>query len=124
MDFPDTELILVGDKILVEPDEGDDRTGSGLFLPQGVKEKERVGSARVVKTGPGYPVPDPTALEQEPWTSKSKDKYFPLQAREGDVCIFLKAHGIEINYQSKKYIVISHSAILLLIRKNSGPASL
>jgi len=111
------ELIIVGDRVLIEPDEGHDRTDTGLYLPQGVKEKEKVQSGKIVKTGPGYPVPDPQALEAEPWqTPEFKDKYFPLQAKEGDYCIFLRNSGIEIEFEQKKYIVVPHSAILVLLR--------
>lgn len=115
----DKEIILVGDKVLIEPDDEESRTDSGLYLPQGVKEKEKVQTGKIVKTGPGYPVPDPSVLDQEPWvSSKSKDKYFPLQAKEGDYCIFLRDQGVEIQYNKKKYIVSPHAAILVLIRKN------
>jgi co-chaperonin GroES (HSP10) len=111
------ELILVGDKILVEPDEGETLTDYGLYLPQTVKDKEKVQSGKVIKVGPGYPVFDPTLLEQEPWkVSKNKSKYFPLQAKEGDYCIFLRDSGIEIEFEKKKYLVVPQSAVLLLIR--------
>lgn len=113
------ELIVVGDRVLIEPDEGTERTDAGLYLPQGVKEKEKVQSGRVVKTGPGYPIPDPSALEIEPWqTPKFDTHYFPLQAREGDYCIFLRSAGIEIEFEHKKYVVVPHSAILVLLRSN------
>ncbi|MCM8781177.1 MAG: co-chaperone GroES family protein [Candidatus Omnitrophica bacterium] len=111
------ELIIVGDKVLILPDEGTDRTESGLYLPQGVKEKEKVQSGIVVKTGPGYIVPDPTALDIEPWQApKAQSKYIPLQAKEGDYCIFLRSSGVEIEYEQKKYVVVPHSAILVLLR--------
>jgi co-chaperonin GroES (HSP10) len=111
------ELIVVGDRVLIEPDEGVDRTDTGLYLPQGVKEKEKVQSGTVVKVGPGYPIPDLSALEIEPWqTPKFENKYFPLQARIGDYCIFLRNAGIEIEFEGKKYIVVPHSAILVLLR--------
>lgn len=112
------ELILVGDKVLVEPDNGKGRTEAGLYLPQGVKEKERVNYGKIVKAGPGYPVPDPSLLNQEPWLKAAKDKYFPLQAREGDYCIFLRDQGIEIKFENKRYVVVPHTAILVLIRNN------
>jgi len=111
------ELIVVGDRVLIEPDEGVDRTDTGLYLPQGVKEKEKVQSGTVVKVGPGYPIPDLSALEIEPWqTPKFENKYFPLQARIGDYCIFLRNAGIEIEFEGKKYIVVPHSAIMVLLR--------
>ena len=112
------ELILVGDKVLIEPDRSKDRTEAGLYLPQGIKEKEQVNYGKIVKVGPGYPVPDPSLLNQEPWIKAAKDKYFPLQAKEGDHCIFLRDQGIEIRFEKKSYIVIPHSAILVLIRSN------
>ncbi len=111
------ELIVVGDRVLIAPDEGDDRTGTGLYLPQGVKEKEKVQSGKVIKTGPGYPIPDMSSIEAEPWQTPDVDsKYFPLQAKEGDYCIFLRSAGMEIEYDNKKYIIVPHSAILVLLR--------
>jgi len=111
------EIILVGDKVLIEPDEREDKTDTGLYLPQGVKEREKVNFGKIIKIGPGYPVVDPSAFEQEPWAHKlPQDRYFPLQAREGDYCMFLRDQGIEIEFESKKYIVASHTAILILLR--------
>jgi len=111
------ELVVVGDRVLIAPDEREDRTGTGLYLPDGVKEKEKIQSGTIVKIGPGYPVPDPAALEAEPWqTTRPENRYFPLQAKEGDYCIFLRNAGIEIEFEGKKYIVVPHSAILLLLR--------
>ena len=111
------ELIIVGDRVLIAPDEGDERTDTGLYLPQGVKEKEKVQSGKIIKIGPGYPIPDPSALEIEPWQApKFDNKYFPLQAHEGDYCIFLRSAGIEIEFEKNKYMVVPHSAILVLLR--------
>jgi co-chaperonin GroES (HSP10) len=110
-------LVVVGDRVLIEPDLGEDRTDTGLYLPQGVKEKDKIQSGRVIKTGPGYPIPDPSALEIEPWqTPKFENKYFPLQVREGDYCIFLRNAGVEIEFERKKYVVVPHSAILVVSR--------
>ena len=110
------ELILVGDRVLIEPDQDPDKTDTGLYLPQGVKEREKVNAGKIIETGPGYPVPDPSLLNQEPWSKVSKDKYFPLQAEKGDYCIFLREQGIEVKFERKSYIVIPHSAILVLMR--------
>jgi len=117
------EIVLVGDKVLIEPDEREDKTDTGLYLPQGVKERERVNMGKIVKIGPGYPVADPAAFDQEPWKNKSaQDRYVPLQAQEGDYCMFLRDQGVEIEYEHKKYIVAPHSAILVLLR-TSRPAA-
>lgn len=109
--------MLVGDKVLIEPDDREDKTDTGLYLPQGVKEREKVNVGKIVKIGPGYPVADPAALEQEPWATKPvQNRYVPLQAKAGDYCMFLRDQGIEIEYERKKYIVAPHSAILVLLR--------
>lgn len=114
------EYIPVGDKVLIDPADTDTAIDHGLYLPQTVKDKEKVHTGKVVKTGPGYPVFDPALLEEEPWSvSKSKNRYFPLQAREGDYCIFLKDSAIEVELDKKKYLVVPHSSILLIIRNKS-----
>ncbi len=110
-------LLVVGDRVLVEPEEGSDKTTSGLYLPDTVKEKQKVVGGYVVKTGPGYPVHDPH-ISQEPWVDRSKKeiKYIPLQANEGDYAIFLKESAIEIEFEGKKYLIVPHASILALVR--------
>ena len=74
-------LIIVGDRVLIDPDEGIDKRSSGLYLPPTVREKEKVLGGYIVKTGPGYPVHDPTATEERWAVSRKKElKYVPLQA--------------------------------------------
>ncbi len=114
------ELVVVGDRVLILPDEKKDQTETGLYLPQGVREKEKVQTGTVMKTGPGYPVPDPAALDIEPWQDTRADtRYFPLQAKEGDYCIFLRNAGIEIDFEGVKYVVVPHSAIMVLVRNKA-----
>jgi len=111
------DLIVVGDRVLVEPEEGSDKTTTGLYLPDTVKEKQKVVGGYVVKTGPGYPVHDPN-VSQEPWVDQTKKdiKYIPLQANAGDYAIFLRESAIEIEFEGKKYLIVPHSAILALVR--------
>ena len=110
-------IIIVGDRVLIDPDDKMDRTSAGLYLPQTVKEKEKVFSGYVIKVGPGYPVHDPNSAD-EPWTTRTRQdlKYIPLQAFEGDYAIFLRESSVEIEFQGKKYLIVPHSAILALIR--------
>ncbi len=84
-----------------------------------MKEKEKVQSGYIVRVGPGYPVPNPSFIDQEPWTTTPKDpvKYIPLQAEEGDYALFLRDQSIEIEFESRKYLIVPQTAILLLIRK-------
>ncbi len=115
-------MIVVGDKVLILPDNEQDRTEHGLYLPPSVREKEKVQSGTIVKVGPGYPVPNPSYIDQEPWSQTPKEpvKYVPLQAEAGDYALFSKDQAIEIEYDSKKYLVVPQSAILLLIRRSGG----
>ena len=113
-------MIVVGDKVLIIPDSDKDRTEHGLYLPPSVKEKEKIQSGYIFKVGPGYPIPNPNFIDQESWSTTPKDpvKYIPLQAEEGDYTIFLKDQAIEIEYDSKKYLIVPQSAIMVLIRRN------
>ena len=113
------KLIAVGDRVLVKPKSAQSKTSSGLYLPPGVQEKESIHSGYVVKVGPGYPIPAITDID-EPWKDKSEEvKYVPLQPQEGDLAIYLQNSGYEIFFNSEKYIIVPHSAILLLIRDPS-----
>ena len=114
------QMVVVGDKVLIIPDSDKDRTEHGLYLPPGLKEKEKVQSGYIFKVGPGYPIPNPGFLDQESWSPTPKEpvKYVPLQAEEGDYAIFLREQSIEIEYEGKKYLIVPQSAILLLIRRD------
>ena len=108
-------FIVVGDRVLVKPQEETSRTNSGLYLPVGVSEKEKVQSGYVIKVGPGYATS--TEVEDKPWKENpDKVKYIPLQAKEGDLAIFLRKEAVEIEFEREKYLIIPQSAILLLIR--------
>ncbi len=110
------KLIIIGDRVLIRPARPTDRTDSGLYLPPGVGEKERVQQGMIIKTGPGYAIPTP--LEDEPWKAAEEQvKYLPLQAREGDTAIFLLSGATEIQYEWEKYFIVPQSAILMLERE-------
>lgn len=111
------QLLMVGDRILIAPEENHEKTNAGLYLPQGVYEKEKVQTGYIIKVGPGYPIPDIASIEAEPWQAPaSQTKYLPLQAQENDFCIFLRNSAIEIEFEEKKYVVVPHSAILVILR--------
>ena len=50
-------VIIVGDRVLVKPKSLKEQTKSGLYLPPGVQEKEKVQEGYIMRTGPGYPIP-------------------------------------------------------------------
>ena len=114
-------IILVGDRVLIEPDKDQEKTAHGLYLPPGVKEKEKVQAGYIVKVGPGYPVVNPNFMDQEPWSTTPKDpvKYIPLQAEEGDYALFLKDSAIEIEFEQKQYLIVQQSQLLMIIRPDT-----
>jgi len=110
------KLVVIGDRVLIRPSRPHERTDSGLYLPPGVQEKEKVQQGYVIKTGPGYAIPMP--VDDEPWRRQDEQvKYVPLQAREGDIAIFLLSGATEVLYESEKYFIVPQSAILMLERE-------
>ena len=109
------KIIIVGDRVLVKPEENINKTNSGLYLPPGVQEKEKVQGGYVIKSGPGYPIGMPSE-DDEPWRERKLIKYIPLQAREGDFAVFLRKDAIEVEIEKEKFVIVPQSAILLLYR--------
>lgn len=110
-------LLVVGDRVLIQPKKEAEKTDSGLFLPPGVQEKEKIQSGYVIKTGPGYPLPLPSD-EEDFWKNRDDQvKYLPLQAQEGDVAIFLQKGAIEVMYEGEKYYIVAQASILMLERE-------
>jgi chaperonin GroES len=111
------KLIVVGDRVLIKPTKQSDKTSSGLYLPPGVQEKEKIQSGYVIKVGPGYPLPLPVD-EDDVWKGKDDQvKYLPLQAQEGDLAIFLQKGAIEVIYEEEKYFIVPQASILMLERE-------
>jgi len=110
------KLIVVGDRILIKPKTPQSKTKSGLYLPPGVQENEKVQVGYVLKVGPGYPIPSITDVD-EPWKKRTEEpKYVPLQPKEGDLAVYMQNTAVEIEFNKEKYVVVSQSSILLLVR--------
>ncbi len=109
------KLIVIGDRVLVRLTQASEKTASGLYLPPGVQEKEKVQQGYVIRTGPGYAIPTPP--EEESWKQTEEQvKYIPLQVKEGDLAIFLLNAATEIMYNNEKLFIVPQNAILLLER--------
>ena len=110
------KFLMVGDKVLVKPTNPQVKTRSGLLLPPLVQEGEKLQTGYVIRIGPGYPLPLPTD-EDEPWKKKDeKNTYLPLQAKEGDLAVYLQSSAYEVRLNDEKYLILPHSAILMLVR--------
>ena len=84
----------LADRVLVEPAEAEEKTASGIIIPDTAKEKPQKGS--VVAVGNG-----------------KKDE--PLTVKVGDSVLYGKYSGTEINVDGKEYLMMRESDILAII---------
>ena len=113
------KFIMVGDRVLIKPKSPMEKTKGGLLLPPSVQDNERLQCGYVIKVGPGYPIPAIAEID-EPWKNKNEEvKYVPIQPRAGDLAIYMQSSAYEIVFGGQKYVIVSQSAILLLIRDES-----
>ncbi len=110
-------LIVVGDRVLIAPEEGEERT----YLPASAIEGRQVQGGRIVATGPGTPMPEPASMDEEPWKIHGAEvKYMPTQAETGDYALFFRKAAVEITFEGKTYLVVPQAAILVLVRGKHG----
>lgn len=89
----------LGDRIIIELVESEEKTASGIVLPDSAKEKPQegkvvaVGSGRVLESG----------------------ERVALEVAVGDRIIFSKYGGTEVKYEGTEYLILRESDILALI---------
>ena len=116
------ELIVVGDRVLVEPEVGEERTRVGLYLPQTAVDSRAVQGGRVVALGPGVPVGPLDEADTEPWKRQRREpRYMPMQARVGDYALFFRKASVDITFEGRNYFVVPHDAILVIVRESTDP---
>jgi len=84
----------LADRVLVEPREAEEKTASGLLIPNSAKEKPQRGT--VVATGPG-----------------KKDE--PMEVKVGDEVLYGKYSGTEISVEGTDYLIMRVSDILAIV---------
>ena len=84
----------LADRVLIEPQEAQTKTASGIFIPDTAKEKPQQG--KVVAAGPG-----------------KKDE--PMEVKPGDVVLYGKYAGTEVAVEDKKYLIVKQSDILAIL---------
>jgi chaperonin GroES len=57
------KLIVMGDHLLIKPIRPEERTESGLYLPPGIQEKEKVQKSYLINAGPVYAIPMQVEVE-------------------------------------------------------------
>jgi chaperonin GroES len=114
------QLLVVGDRVLIQPEDGDERTKVGLYLPPTAVDSQAVQGGRIVATGPGLPMPDLSGdASDEPWrigAGSRETRYLPMQARSGDYALFFRKAAVEITFETERYLVVPQAAILALVR--------
>lgn len=112
-------LIVVGDRVLVKAEEGDQRTKVGLYLPPSAIDNQAVQGGEIVSAGPGLQLPDLTEQSDEPWRTSGNGRearFVPMQAVPGDFALFFRKAAVEITFENELYLVVPQSAILALVR--------
>ena len=84
----------LSDRVLVEPQEAQTITASGIYIPDSAQEKPQQG--KVIAVGPG-----------------KKDE--PMEVKEGDVVLYGKYAGTEVTFEDKKYLIVKQSDILAIL---------
>ncbi|MFJ7827834.1 co-chaperone GroES [Psychrobacillus sp. NPDC096623] len=89
----------LGDRIVIELIEAEEKTASGIVLPDSAKEKPQEGN--VVAIGTGRVLENGTRVE--------------LDVKEGDRIIFSKYSGTEVKYENNDYLILRESDVLAII---------
>ena len=90
------------DRIVVKPGEAEERTASGLVIPDTAKEKPQQGS--VLAVGPGR------------W-SDDEGKHFPLDVKVGDTVLYSKYGGTEVKLDGDDLLILSSRDVLAIVGK-------
>ena len=89
----------LGDRIVIELIEAEEKTSSGIVLPDSAKEKPQEG--KVVAAGTGRVLENGQRVD--------------LEVKEGDQIIFSKYSGTEVKYEGNEYLILRESDILAII---------
>lgn len=118
MDGKHKRLIVVGDRVLIRLQEGEERSKVGLYLPPTAVDNQAVQGGLIVATGPGLPMPDPGEHSDEPWRTSGlrETRFIPMQARAGDYALFFRKAAVEMTFENERYLVVPQAAILALVR--------
>ena len=113
------ELIVVGDRVLIRLEDGEERTKVGLYLPATAVESQAVQGGTIVATGPGTPLPEVGDHLDEPWRiGGAKDpRHIPMEAQVGDYALFFRKAAVEITFENERFLVVPQAAILALSRE-------
>ena len=90
------KLQPMGDRLVVKPTQSEEKTKSGIYLPDTAKEKPQEG--KVIAVGPGK--------------MTDEGKRIPMDVEVGDIVIYAKYSGSEIKLDEEELIIVRESDIL------------
>jgi len=94
----------LGDRLVVERIEQDEKTTGGIIIPDTAKEKPKQG--RVLAVGPG--------------AKDENGKRIPVDVEEGDTVLFTQWAGSEIKLDGKEYLVLKESDVIGVIEEGNS----
>jgi co-chaperonin GroES (HSP10) len=116
------QLVVVGDRVLVRLEDGEERSKVGLYLPPTAVDNQAVQGGEIVATGPGLPLPELGDHPDEPWRTGAPNRdarFIPMQARVGDYALFFRKAAVEVTFEGERFLVVPQAALLALVRGDS-----
>ena len=90
----------LADRVLIQPLEAEERTSSGIYIPDTAKEKQQRG--KIVAVGKGR--------------TDEHGKVHALEVREGDTVLYGRYSGTEIKIQGDDYLILKEEDVLAILR--------
>ena len=94
------ELKPLGDRVVLKLLEAEEKTKSGIVLPNKAKEKPQ--EAEVIAVGPGGVI---------------DGKEIKMEVKQGDLVIYSKYSGTDVKYDDQEYVIVKQSDILAVVNK-------
>ncbi len=89
----------LGDRLLVKPNPSEEKTKSGIVLPDSAKEKPQEG--KVIAVGSG--------------ARDEKGNKVPMEVKVGDTVLYSKYSGTEVKIDGEEYLIIKENDILAIV---------
>ena len=89
----------LADRVLIEPAPAEEKTESGLYIPDNAKEKPMQG--KVIAVGPGK--------------KDENGKAIPMEIKVGDQVLYGKYSGTEVSVEGKEYLIVRESDVFAIL---------
>ena len=89
----------LGDRLIVKPRKSEEKTKSGIVLPDSAKEKPQEG--KVISVGKG--------------AKDDKGNIVPMEVKKGDAVLYSKYSGTEVKIDGDEHLIIKESDVLAIV---------